>query len=178
MPRLSSDEAQEQMYGGGGVSQRLTFRERLMNRFAAHEFVRVINIDDEPFFWQYLPQHSETFEYTPDPMKVTHREMPEAWMLEPGKSEVVIGENAYVMIEQLYKKLVATGFLKRNGPNPEKSPGRNFNWSDGKQQEDIINKIYLGKESPEFGSKTSDRTAKVPETPRVTATSGRLRPAA
>lgn len=153
------------------VSQRETFRERLMNRFAAHEWVRVINIDDEPFYWQYMPAHNETFNYTSTPMKETYRESAEAWMLEPGSSEVIIGENAYVMIDGLYKKLVAKGYLQKNGEFSAGQPGRNFNWSDAKQQEDLIDKIYLGKETPSF----KHETAKVPEQPKPAATGGRLR---
>lgn len=149
----------------------LTFRERLMKRFAAHEWVRVINLDDEPFYWQYLPQHSETFEFTPDPMKITYRDDPESWMLNPGESEVIIGENAYVMIEALYKKLVAKGFLKKHGINEPGKPGRNFNWSDGNKQEELIDKIYLGKETPVFG----DAANSTPITPRVKASTGRIR---
>jgi hypothetical protein len=146
-----------------------------MDRFQPHEWVRVINLDDEDFYWQYLPQHAETFNFTPDPMKETYREPVEAWMLKPGESEVIIGENAYLMIENLYKRLVAKGYLKKNGLAAKDNPGRNFNWSDSTQQEELIDKIYLGKENPEFRSKSHAQTIKVPETPRPTAPSGRLR---
>lgn len=174
MPQLSSDQAEDKIYRvDGSFSQRKTFRERLIDRFAAHEWVRVINIDDEDYYWQYLPSHNETFDFTPDGLqKIVNREPVEAWMLEPGHSEVIIGENAYLMIEGLYKKLVAKGYLKKNGPIPERNPGRNFNWSDSKQQEDLIEKIYLGKETPEF-KKPSTRTP-IHEVPRLTTPSGRL----
>lgn len=167
MPQINPNDKQDK------VDQSLNFRQRLMNRFAAHEWVRVINLDDEAFIWQYLPSHAETFNYTPDPTREVYREAPEVWELQPGESEVIIGENAYVMIEALYKKLVSKGFIKKNGEYATGKPGRNFNWSDGKTQEDLINKIYLGKETPSFG----DATPKAPDTPRSSATTSRLRAA-
>lgn len=177
MPKLDADEAEQKIYGEGkNLNTRLTFRERLMDRFQSHEWVRVINPDNEDYFWQYLPSHSETFNYTPDPMKETYREPVEAWVLKPGQSEVILGENAYVMIDGLYKKMVAKGYLKKNGPSPKDVPGRNFNWSDGKAQEDLIDKIYLGKENPEFRSKSDAKRHEVPETPRITTPLGRLKP--
>lgn len=147
MPRINSDEVTT--YGTGPQDQRLMFRERLMNRFAAHDWVRVINIDDETFKWQYLPAHSEEFEFTPDPMKITRRGEVEVYALEPGESEVIIGECAYIMIEALYKKLVAKKVVSKN-PDAPATTARNFNWTDGVSQEEFINRIYLGKESPSF----------------------------
>ena len=139
MPRIKADKA----YGVGPQDQRLMFREKLMKRFAAHDFVRVINVDNEPFIWQYLPSSAEDFEFTPDPMKITHRGEVEMYRLDPGQSEVIVGENAYLMIEGLYKKLSAKKMI---GGRPDLGPGqaRNFNWTDGYAQDEWINKIYLG----------------------------------
>lgn len=155
MPRINpSDDVKA--YGSAALDQRLSFRERLMNRFSSHEWVRVINIDDEPFRWQYLPTHAEEFEFTPDPMKITRREDVELYELKPGESEVLPGENAYVMLEGLYKKLVSKNYTFKYGDNKPGSPGRNFNWNDGQQQEEIIDRIYLGKENPKFNKKVVD----------------------
>lgn len=177
MPLLNEEQAQNKVYGtDGSFSQRKIFRERLMDRFSSHEWVRVINPDDEDFYWQYLPQHSETMEFTPDGMqKLTEREPVEAWILHPGESEVIIGENAYVMIDSLYKKLVAKGYLHKHGPNPERNPGRNFNWSDSRQQEELIDKIFLGKETPEFNKKKASTS--VNELHPAGQTTGRLKAA-
>jgi hypothetical protein len=138
-----------------------------MKRFAAHEWVRVINVDDEKFKWQYLPQHAERFEFTPDPMKEVYRDPVEAYELDPGESEVIVGENAYLMIEGLYKKLISKRVINRT---PDMSPGqaRNFNWTDGKAQEDLIDRIYLGKESPSFRTPSAiEKRIKKVETPLV-----------
>lgn len=147
MPKINPEEVTT--YGEGPQNQRLSFRERLMERFDAHEWVRVINIDDENFRWQYLPAHAEKFEFTADPMKVTYRDSVEAYLLEPGESEVIIGENAYVMIEALYKKLITKKVISRS-PNISNTTARNFNWTDGGAQDEMIDRIYLGKESPNF----------------------------
>lgn len=153
MPRIQpSDNANQPVaYGTSTQDNRLTFRERLMKRFAAHEWVRVINIDNEPFTWQYMPQHEERFEFTPDPMKITYRGEPELYSLSPGEDEVIIGENAFVMIEALYKKVISKRVIAKT---PDMKPGqaRAFNWTDGIAQDELIDRIYLGKESPRFGS--------------------------
>lgn len=164
MPRIKPDE--KQIYGSSDLEQKLTFRERLMNRFAAHEWVRVINVDDETFRWQYLPTHAEKFEYTSDPMKATYRDSVEAYELAPGESEVIIGENAYVMIEALYKKVISKHVIDQR---PDMPPGnaRNFNWTDGAAQEQWIDQIYIGKEQP-FREKRAGRPpVQVPPTPKL-----------
>lgn len=147
MPRISLDQANG---ASSSLPNQATLRERLLNRFAAHEWVRVINIDDEPLYWQYLPIHGEEFEYTKDPARHVYRTDPEAYMLEPGESEVLIGECAYLMIENLYKKLVAKKAIARK-PKVKDGEARPFNWSDGNVQEIIIDQIYLGREKPQFG---------------------------
>jgi hypothetical protein len=123
-------------------------QERLMKRFAPQDYVRVTNIDDEPFRWQYLPAHEEEFEYTPDPMKITRRGQPEVWEVAPGATEVIVGANAYLMIEGLYKKCIAKTVLS-TAPAKE-GQARNFNYADGGQQEKYINLIYGGKATPTF----------------------------
>lgn len=154
MPKLND------VASAGRVNPNEIFRDRLMKRFAAHEWVRVINPDDERFTWQYLPSHKEEHEFTPDPMKITRRGAPEVYYLDPGDSEVLVGENAYIMIEGLYKKLVAKKKILDEG---EAKPGvaRNFNWTDANLQEQWIDKIYLGKEEPTFS--TTPKETKQPE---------------
>lgn len=161
MPKINqSDPTSPQPYGTTVVNNRKTFRERLMDRFAAHEYVRVINIDDEPIMWQYMPEHSERHEFTPDPMKITYRDEPELWVLDPGQDEVIVGANAYLMIDALYKKIISKKTIARS-PNMGPGQARNFNWTDATAQEELIDRIYLGKENPEFNFKRSV----VPETP-------------
>lgn len=147
MPKLN----QASTYGTQQINNSLTFRERLMERFQAHEYVRVINIDNVPITWQYLPSHAEEISYTSDPMKITHRGPVEVYMLNPGESEVLIGECAYLMMENLYKQIIAKKTIERT---PEVDPGqaRNFNFSDAQRQEEYIDRILLGKESPQFSN--------------------------
>jgi hypothetical protein len=126
-----------------------------MARFEPHEYVRVINIDNEPVRWQYLPSHSESIAVTSDPMKITTRGEVEVYLLNPGESEVLLGENAYLMIEVLYKQLIAKRVVAHS---PDLAPGqaRNFNFSDAQKQEEYINRILIGKETPTFGSQPQD----------------------
>lgn len=123
-----------------------------MNRFKPHEFVRVINIDNEPFYWQYQPSSNEEETITPDGM---HRQIfrgePTRWMLNPGESDVLQGDNAYLMIEGLYKKLVAKKKVSETPDQPD-TMARNFNWTDPLLAETWIDKIFLGKVTPTFGN--------------------------
>jgi hypothetical protein len=132
-------------YGVNMGDNNLTLHERLMKRFKAHEFVMVRNIDDEVLTWQYLPAHAEDVEYTSDPMKITRREMPELWEMAPGDQEALVGANAYLMVNALYKKVVA----KRTAPAQE-GQATSFNYSDPNQQEQLINEILIGKTAPQF----------------------------
>lgn len=138
-------------YGTSENTNQKLFQERLMDRFQPQEYVKVINVDDESFFWQYLPAHEEEYEYTQDGMhRHTRRGAPEVWTLDPGQSETIVGANAYIMIEALYKKLVS----KKAVATIEVKPGmaRAFNYADGTQQDYWIDKILVGKEIPTFTS--------------------------
>lgn len=154
MPVVNTgDNKDVKVYGTQANTNQKLFQERLMERFKPHEYVKVMNVDDEPFYWQYMPAEKEEYEYTADGMhRHTRREEPEVWMLNPGESETIIGANAYVMMDALYKKLVA----KKAIATVEVKPGmaRSFNYSDATAQEAWIEKILLGKEVPTFTSVT------------------------
>jgi hypothetical protein len=127
--------------------------------------VRVINIDDTPVYWQYFPIDGEETYFTDDGvMRITEgrqhfdekREelLPgndQAWMMNPGESEVLLGANADLFIQTLYKTLVAKKTIKQK-PNMKEGQARKYNWIDGKLQEEIIEKIFLGVEKPQFGA--------------------------
>lgn len=137
-------------YGVSQSNNTLLFQERLMLLFKPHEYVTVMNVDDEPYIWQYMPASSEEIEITADPMKITHRGDPEVWMIEPGDKETIVGANAYIMIDGLYKKLTAK---KKLADNPDThGQAINFSFSDSEQQQKWINRIYLGKATPTFQS--------------------------
>lgn len=158
MPQIRPSEAgnkpAQKPYGVATSDNTKTFQQRMMERFAPQDFVTVVNIDNEALVWQYLPAHAEDFEYTPDPMKITRRALPELWELAPGASEALVGANAYLMLDNLYKKVVAK---KVQGDSPE-VPGqaRNFNYADGGQQEDFLDKAFLGKTTPQFNVQQPD----------------------
>jgi hypothetical protein len=141
----------------------LRLGERLRERWSPAEYVRVINIDDEPFQWQWMPSTAEEENFSADGM---HRQISgrdsfsddhkylipgkqETWVINPGSSEVLLGENAYLFVEGLYKTLVAKNKVAST-PNQPATSARNFNWNDGKTQEEMIDKIFLGKAQPNF----------------------------
>lgn len=175
MPQLKNTTAKRKAYGTQRVQNDLTFQERLMKRFAAHEWVNVKNVDNDPIVWQYLPAHLEEHEYTTDPMQITRRGEPEVWQLDPEDTEPIIGASAYIMIEALYKQIVA----KKRTLEIKDAPllGRNFNFSDATQQEFWISKIYQGKAQP-FGADVpqldpNERHPRLTKAPGVGASGGR-----
>jgi hypothetical protein len=140
------------------------FVTRLRKYYKPQDYVRVINIDNVPIYWHYFPVDGEETYFTDDGvMRVTEgrqhfdekREelLPgndQAWMLNPGESEVLLGANADLFIQTLYKTLVAKKTIKAK-PNMKEGQARKYNWIDGNQQEQIIEKIFLGVEKPQFG---------------------------
>lgn len=143
MPLIQKSNKEITPYGVTPNDNTMSFQERCMKLFAAHEYVTVQNVDSEAYIWQYMPAHEEEFEYTSDPMKITRRGDPEMWMLDAGQSETIVGANAYIMMEGLFKKLAAK---KKLADTPEiEGQARNFSFSDGEQQQKWIEKIYVGK---------------------------------
>lgn len=171
MPKIDTTKQKDvKPYGIQPNTNQMTFQERLMERFKAHEYVKVINVDSEPFMWQYMPAEKEEYEYTPDGMhRHTRREDPEVWMLDPGESETIVGANAYIMIEALYKKVIA----KKVEMTLEVKPGqaRAFNFADGTAQDYWIGRILVGKEVPTFiALKTETTNAPIKRGPGRPAT--------
>jgi len=172
MPQLNP---QNQSKTVTNVQENKLFRERLMDRFKPTQFVRVINLDDEPFQWQWMPDDGEEEMMDTDGLmrQVSGRKAftngyreqidgnEQKWVINPGDSEVLLGSNAYLMIEGLYKKLVAKDKINQS-PDQEATKARNFNWNDGKQQEEWIDKIFLGVEDPRFNepARATEATSK------------------
>lgn len=145
------------------IKEGKAFRDRLRDRYQPAQWVRVINIDNEKFDWVWFPSDGEETTFTDNGAVrvVTGRQhftsnyeqkLPgneQVWELGPGESEVLIGENADLFIEGLYKKLVVKKRIADN-PDVEATKARAFNWNDGLLQEQMIDKIFLGVEQPVF----------------------------
>src|SRR5580698_5529094 len=84
-------------------------------------------------------------------MKITRRGGVESYQLGQGENEGLLCENAYVMIEGIYKRKAGKA-VQRKSPNVAPGYARSYNWDDGIQQEEFIQQIYLGKENPEFAT--------------------------
>lgn len=172
MPQLKANQSVT------SVQENKLFRARLMDLFKPMQFVRVINVDDETYEWQYMPADGEDESFTDQGSVrvITGRKSftanfsgvisgnEQSWSIEPGQTEVLLGENAYLMIEGLAKKMVTKNYLVKNGEFVVGKAGRSFNWNDGKTQEDMIAKIFLGIEDPRFN-----------DTPRTTTTPAKTR---
>jgi hypothetical protein len=152
--------------------ERLTLRERLMKLFDATDFVRVMNIDTEPFTWQYMPAQKEhiSFDTTTStvPMKETFREPPEVYQLMPAQSAIIVGASAFIMIEALIKRMVSEEAVSRDReyPGVKILPGgrsRKFAFSDPIKQQELISRIYLGKHMPGMSVSTPAETSRVEE---------------
>lgn len=145
------------------IKENKLLRERLRDRYSPSQWVRVINIDNEPFEWQWFPSDGEEVTFSTDGLmrQVDGRQrftsnfdgkLPgneQIWKIDAGESEVLIGENADLMIEGLYKKLIVKKRVSEK-PNVENTQARSFNWNDGLLAEQTIDKIFLGIERPNF----------------------------
>lgn len=143
-----------QLYGvNEAINEPLSIWHRLASKFSALDFVRVMNIDDETFYWQALNPNEETYEVEGDQFyqqKNTLRGTPKMFSIPAGATAVLEGWNAMIMIEKLYKKICAKKGLANKGDKREV----NFSWSNPELQEEYINKIFLGIEKPTFAQNT------------------------
>src|SRR5215469_248602 len=86
------------------IKEGKAFRDRLRDRYAPSEWVRVINIDNEIFQWQWFPSDAEDTSFTDNgAVRVIsgrqhftgnyEQKLPgneQLWELAPGESEVLI----------------------------------------------------------------------------------------
>lgn len=170
MPRVSQNQSQPT---ATSVRENKPFRDRLRDRYSPTDYVRVINIDNERFEWQYFPIDGEDITFTDNgAVRVVEgrrrftsnyeQALPgkeEMWELGAGDSEVMLGACADLFIEGLYKRLVAKKRIHEM-PNITETQARNFNWNDGKLQEEMIDKIFLGVERPVFDEPATSGTRK------------------
>jgi len=161
MPQVAQTEHQQRT--ATSITEGKLFRDRLRDRYKATDYVRVINIDNEKFDWQYFPIDGEVEGFSDNGATrvIEGRQrftsnfdgrLPgneQIWSLGAGDSEVLVGANADLFIEGLYKKLVAKKRLT-DTPKISETQARSFNWNDGLLQEQMIDKLFLGIENPTF----------------------------
>lgn len=184
MPQLQSgqltpgQDGAPKLYGVDKQQNNVPFQEKLMQLFKAHEFVSIKNIDDEPVYWQYLPDSSEQVDFSEDGLqKIISREQPEMWVIGPGETEVLVGASAYRALDVMYKNVSAKKTLKRfrdpASPMFDKEGQhmpKNFNFADAGAQDEFIKQAYLGKAIPSFSQSASVPAvpaASVPSSPVV-----------
>ena len=151
------------LYEPGAAPQSLTtIWDRMSSRFQSTDFVRVMNIDDETFYWQSIDPRDEQHEIEGNQFMQhdnTIREKPKVWSIPAGGTMVLEGWNAYLMIEKLYKKVSAKHKLSNRREGQKEI---NFSWSTPAQQEEYIDKIFLGIEKPNFSEPQKPKQEAVP----------------
>jgi len=138
-----------------------TIYDRMAKRFSPDDFVRVMNIDNETFYWQSLVPSDEHIEIEGSQFmlhKRTTREKPKLWSIPAGGTMVLEGWNAAIMIDKLFKKVLAKNKI---GNRPEGQKITNFSWANGQLQDEYIDKIFVGIEKPEFTGKAPVQTPEV-----------------
>jgi hypothetical protein len=177
MPEIKRTQAAPAV-GATAITENKIFRERLIDRFAPSDYVRVKNVDNEDFQWKWMPAQGEdtSMDDGGQVRIVMGREsfskdyrsrLPgneRFWEIPAGEEDVLVGDCAYLFIEGLYKRLVAKKAITST-PNLPATQARQFNWTDGTAQEQLIDQIFLGIEQPTFGVPTH-----VSEPDRTTAT--------
>ena len=166
MPQVQ-DQSQTNRPTASTIQEDKAFRDRLRDRYKPLDNVRVVNIDNENFEWEFFPIDAELEEFTDngtvrvitgrrqfvDGYSKTLPGAEQLWELGPGDTEVLIGANADQFIEGLYKRVVAK---KRISDTPitedqaKQGRVRSFNWNDGLLQEEYIDKIFMGVVKPNF----------------------------
>lgn len=180
MPQVTPAQLQEQVnapapYGTGKPQNNIPLQQKLFELFKPSEFVTIMNIDDEPLYWQYMPIEGEEATFSEDgTQRMISRTQPEMWVIAPGETEVIVGESAYRALDTLYKNVMAKSTLQRfNDPTSPmfdekgKHLPKNFNFADSGAQDAFIEKAYLGKAVPTFGN--AQPVAAIPSAPPVAA---------
>lgn len=115
-----------------------SFLELLAKTFRADDFVRIVNIDDEPLEWEYCVDEDVV---QPDKMtrRVENRKV-NTYRLDAGQTTKIQGAIAYVGLKVLYDRLVAK--------NEEKFQSRN----NPEVREKWLKEMYLGKDNDSLQS--------------------------
>lgn len=142
------------MYGTQAAALPKRLGEKLRELWEPHEYVRIMNIDDETFYWQVLSPQDERYDIDRGPTKITYRNPPKQYSLKPGESMPLEGWNAYVAVEQLLKKVTAKN-MNVKGQQQKDSDGRPMeriiNWEDPHTWDVYLPRIFMGRETPKFG---------------------------
>jgi hypothetical protein len=143
-----------------------TFLERLHELWEPHEYVRIMNIDSDTFYWQSIAPQDENFDIDRGPTKITYRRPPRQYSIKAGESIPLEGWNAYIAVEQLYKKVLS----RHLGVKGEQQTGKDgrpsekiINWQDPSGWDVYLPRIFLGKEVPTFGGQEVANPVDKPE---------------
>lgn len=124
------------------------------NRFRPEDQVKVMSIMPTMFYWQVQDPMNEEVKQIPFRgiiQKRVIRRPPDMWSIAPGEVKVIPGWSAVVMIEKMIKAYIIEE--TNNKPRPAETKNRpiTYNFSNPKKQEELIEKIYLGIDTPARG---------------------------
>lgn len=172
-----AENAPPALYGVSKPTAPVRFQEHLRTLWEPHEYVRIMNIDDETLYWQALSPQDERSDIDRGPTKITYRNAPRQYAIKPGDSMPLEGWNAYIAVEQLYKKVIAKNANikgEQQYDNNGKPKERIINWEDSQGWAKYMPRIFLGRETPTFNGQTvvtPVATMETQETPTVSADS-------
>lgn len=124
----------------------------LENYCKPDDFVRVINILDEVFYWQVLPIEHEHISISGDQFsqrKEVRRDPPKLYSLMPKATGVFRGYIAAKMVQDLVKKLRMEQAIQKKANMPGVKT-ISADWYDYSDNVKMIEKIFLGVENPTF----------------------------
>ncbi len=173
--------------GLGSAKERIPLRFRIMGykpstsadepdeytRFRPQDQVKVMNILPTMFYWQVLDPFNEEIKLLPFRgiiQKRTIRKSPDMWSIAPGEVKIIPGWAATPMIENMYKEYIIKETDNKPRPAETKNRPITYNFNNPTKQEEIINKIFLGIETPSRGNLNYLSTSNISTEPTSTGT--------
>lgn len=141
---VSADELD--YYGKPGDDETKTIRQRLRDLYDEGDFVTVQNIDSQPIKYQFAhPRDVETLSAYAGHKDTIQKHYPTVVVLKPGQTKLCPAYEADLMIENLIKQMTSRKVVDQIQEG-KVAKWQSANWNDPTTQNDLIGKIYLGKE--------------------------------
>lgn len=152
----ANDNFEEQLLAGSNTSTVADGSKKLMvdllhEKFGADDLVKIKNFTDTKTGWVYSDQKSLRVEQPNEFTRRVWQGEQKVRVLEPGKTVIVPGWEAYVGLVRFYKQYIADKYpnelaVRLNSPHG---------------QEEFINKAFLGVYDPNEPEKEKDAKAEV-----------------
>lgn len=152
----TKDNFEEQLLAGSTPSTGADGSKKLMvdllhDKFGADDLVKIKNFTDIKTGWVYSDQKSLKVEQPNEFTRRVWQGEQKVRVLEPGKTVIVPGWEAYVGLVRFYKQYVAEKYPNELGVRLNSPQG----------QEEFVNKAFLGVYDPNEPEETKDAKAEV-----------------